>query len=91
LSNIVFRNIPKETTPTELADYLWLTVGLDVTEEAIRIITFGTFSATAFITISDAAMVEFMKRNLADKPFLEREVTVELVKTQPQRGQQRKG
>jgi hypothetical protein len=77
VSRLAFRNLPLNTLPSELAEYLWSTVGLGVDVDDIKVLNFGKFSATAFVNIRNITMVEFLTRNLCDKPFFDRTIGVE--------------
>jgi hypothetical protein len=85
-AQLCFKNLSTDVTPDTLAEFLWMSIGLNVTGDAIRMGTPGTFSNMAFVHISREVLAEFFRRYLEGLTFNERTLQVEASHPRGERG-----
>ncbi|MGB6250493.1 MAG: hypothetical protein WBF54_15360 [Terriglobales bacterium] len=56
-------NLPLNTTATEVREYIWAAIGLDVKENYIKITNWPN-AASADLCLTRSALAEFLSRNL---------------------------
>lgn len=74
---LVARNLELGTTPEQLSDQLYTTIGLDVPPHAISCRDVGTYSANAFLEIDCNVLSAFLNRYLEGAHICGRQIEIE--------------
>jgi len=71
-----FHNIAPDATPTEIADWMWSSVGLCLQESDIELSPTDNGALTALVRVPRKSLADFLDRAVADLSFKGRRVCV---------------
>jgi hypothetical protein len=63
---VVGLNIPHDTTPQQVSELIWEKTGLKTDPACISVQNSGTFSASAFVPVTESDLADFLTYNLRE-------------------------
>jgi hypothetical protein len=63
---VVGLNIPHDTTPQQVSELIWEKTGLKTDPACISVQNSGTYSATAFVPVTESDLADFLTYNLRE-------------------------
>jgi hypothetical protein len=61
--SVCVRSLPLNFSPEQIAELFWTQIGLSVDPEQMSVKNSGTYSATAYVQVTEDSLVSFLNRN----------------------------